>query len=130
MPQFLSWYSFGCDFDCGEGTDVILENGMCTCADKTMRFDVDSKTCVDVSLCTESFDRRVKDFTSDYGGGLYRRVSVYDYNGNLVKTWEGKFDTQMGDTSGVPYVKFDIPDNTGKKVRVIVQGGIIINEEL
>ena len=83
-----------------------------------------------VSSCTESFDRRVKDFTSDYGGGLYRRVSVYDYNGNLVKTWEGKFDTQMGDTSGVPYVKFDIPDNTGKKVRVIVQGGIIINEEL
>jgi hypothetical protein len=36
----------------------------------------------------------------------------------------------MGDTSGVPYVKFDIPDGTGRKVRVIVQGGIIINEEI
>ena len=85
---------------------------------------------VAVSSCSESFDRLAKDFSSDYGGGLNRKVTVYDYNGNLIKTWEGKFDTQMGDTSGVPYVKFDLPDSTGRKVRVIVQGGIIINEEL
>lgn len=84
---------------------------------------------VSVSSCSESFDRLTKDFASDYGGGLNRKVTVYDYNGNPVKSWEGKFDTQMGDTSGVPYVKFDIPDSTGRKVRVIVQGGIIINEE-
>ena len=72
----------------------------------------------------------VKDIKSDYGGGLHRKVTVYDYNGNVVQTWEGKFDTQMGDTSGVPYVKFDRVDSTGKNVRVIVQGGIIINEEI
>lgn len=85
---------------------------------------------VAVSSCGESFDRKIKDFQSDYNGGLQRKVTVYDYNGNLIKTWEGKFDTQMGDTSGVPYVKFDIPDETGRKVRIIVQGGIIINEEI
>jgi hypothetical protein len=85
---------------------------------------------VAVSSCSESFDRLAKDFESDFGGGLNRKITVYDYNGNLVKTWEGKFDTQMGNTSGVPYVEFDRPDSTGKKVRVIVQGGIIINEEL
>lgn len=85
---------------------------------------------VAVSSCTESFDRFTKDLQSDYGGGLNRKVSVYDYNGNLVKTWEGKFDTRMGDTSGVPFVEFDRIDSTGRKVRVIIQGGIIINEEL
>lgn len=83
-----------------------------------------------VSSCSESFDRFTKDLKSDYGGGLHRRVSVYDYNGNLIKTWEGKFDTQIGDKSGVPYVEFDRRDSTSKKVRVIIQGGIIINEEL
>ena len=72
----------------------------------------------------------IKDIESDYGGGLYRKITVYDYNGNVVQTWEGKFDTQMGDTSGVPYVKFDRIDSSGRKVRVIVQGGIIINEEI
>ena len=85
---------------------------------------------VAISSCTESFERTIKDMKSDYGGGLYRRVTVYDYNGDIIKTWEGKFDTQMGDSAGTPYVKFDLPDSTGKKVRVMVQGGIIINEEI
>jgi hypothetical protein len=85
---------------------------------------------VAVSSCTEAWDRNMKDYKSNFGGGLERKISVYDYNGNLLKTWRGKFDTQMGDQSGVPYVKFDIPDSTGRKVRVIVQGGIIINEEI
>lgn len=83
-----------------------------------------------VSSCTESWDRFTKDIASDYGGGLHRKITVYDYSGNIVKSWEGKFDTQMGDTSGVPYVKFDRNDSTGRKVRVLVQGGIIINEEI
>ena len=82
------------------------------------------------SSCGESFDRTMKDFQSDYNGGLNRRVTVYDYDGQVIKSWEGKFDTQMGDTSGVPYVKFDMPDSTGRKHRVIIQGGIIVNEEI
>ena len=85
---------------------------------------------ISFTSCGEDWDRTVKDFSSNYGGGLHRRVTVYDYNGNVVKTWEGKFDTQMGDTSGVPYIKFDRTDSTGRKVRVIIQGGIIINEEI
>ena len=97
---------------------------------KIFNFIFGAVLLVAVSSCGESYDRMIKDFKSDYHGGLQRKVTVYDYNGNLIKTWEGKFDTQMGDTSGVPYVKFDIPDGTGRKVRVIVQGGIIINEEI
>lgn len=89
-----------------------------------------SITMIVFSSCGESYERAIKDFKSDYNGGLNRRVTVYDYNGQVIKSWEGKFDTQMGDSSGVPYVKFDIPDSTGRKTRVIIQGGVIINEEL
>lgn len=83
-----------------------------------------------VCSCTESFDRAIKDLESDYGGGLYRKVTLYDYNGSEVKSWEGKFDTQMGDQSGVSYVEFDMSDSTGRKHRVIIHGGIIVNEEI
>ncbi len=89
-----------------------------------------SITMIVFSSCGESYERAIKDFKSDYTGGLNRRVTVYDYNGQVIKSWEGKFDTQMGDSSGVPYVKFDMPDSTGRKTRVIIQGGVIINEEL
>ena len=80
--------------------------------------------------CGESWDRAVKDIKSDYGGGLHRKVTVYDYNGNAIQSWEGYFDTQMGDSSGQPFVKFDIPNSNGRKIRVMIQGGIIINEEI
>lgn len=95
-----------------------------------IKFIIGAVLLVAVTSCGESWDRTMKDFRSDYGGGLYRKVTVYDYNGNVIKTWKGRFDTQMGDSAGTPYVKFDIPDSTGRKVRVMVQGGIIINEEI
>lgn len=71
----------------------------------------------------ESFKRSVKSMKSDLGGGLHRRVEVYDYNGGLLRTYEGRFDVQ--ETSS-DYIYFD--DENGR--RVIVHGGIIINEEL
>lgn len=94
-----------------------------------IKFIIGAVLLVAVISC-ESFERSVKDMQSDCGGDLNRRVTVYDYQGNAIKSWEGKFDTQMGDSSGVPYVKFDRTDSTGRKVRVLVQGGIIINEEI
>lgn len=95
---------------------------------KIINFIFGAVLLVAVSSCTESFDRSVKSFSSNYGGGLNRKVTVYDYSGNEVKSWEGKFDIQMGNASGMPYVEFDIPTSNGKK-RVIIQGGIIIDEE-
>lgn len=80
--------------------------------------------------CGESWDRSIKDIKSNFGGGLYRKVTIYDYEGDSIQSWEGYFDTQMGDKSGTPYVKFDIPDSNGRKIRVMIQGGIIINEEI
>ena len=73
--------------------------------------------------CTESMQRNLKSINSDWNGGLYRKVEVYDYNGNKIKEYQGKFDVEE-----TPYnsVYFDMEDGR----RIIVHGGIIINEEI
>ena len=75
-----------------------------------------------VGACTnrQSFHRWWKSTKSEYTGGLDRTVSVYSYDGELIKSWTGKFDVTDNDNETF----FDID---GK--RVIIQGGIIINEE-
>lgn len=71
----------------------------------------------------ESCSRSMKSLRSDVGGGLNRTISVYDYNGKLIKSWTGKFDVAENPNKNQVY--FD--DQNGK--RVIIDGGIIINEE-
>lgn len=72
-------------------------------------------------LSTESARRWFKDISSDYTGGLNRTVTVYDYSGNVIESYTGKFDVEYK-TDGT--VKFDID---GK--RTVITGGIIINQE-
>ena len=55
------------------------------------------------------------------GGGLKRKVTVYDYEGKEIKSWSGKFDVSSSETE----VYFDDSDNK----RIIIHGGIVINEE-
>ena len=76
-----------------------------------------------LTSCTESTQRELKSIKSNWTGGLNRRVEVYDYNGGLIKSWEGKFDVRETDRNSV---YFD--DENGR--RVIISGGIIINEEV
>ena len=68
-----------------------------------------------------SFERSVKDTVSDVTGGLNRTITVYDYNGNAIKTYEGKIDISESDGEKV---KFDL---NGK--RTIIYGGIVIVDE-
>lgn len=68
-----------------------------------------------------SCQRWRKSIASDVSGGMDRIVTVYDYNGNVLKTYTGKFDV----TDSESEVYFD--DEDGK--RIIIHGGIIINEE-
>ena len=70
---------------------------------------------------SSGFRRAFKSFKSDYTGGLDRTVTVYDYNGNEIKSWSGKFDVQESESR----VFFD--QENGK--RVIIYNGIVINEE-
>ena len=68
----------------------------------------------------ESNSREVKSTFSDLTGGLDRTVTVYDYNGEAIKSWTGHFDVSESESE----VYFDL---NGK--RVIIHGGIVINEE-
>ena len=76
-----------------------------------------------LSSCTESTQRNLKSIKSNWTGGLNRRVEVYDYNGGLIKSWEGRFDVRETDQNSVYF------DNEQGR-RVIISGGIIINEEI
>lgn len=73
-----------------------------------------------VSWNSASAKRWRKSLFSNYGGGLPRTVTVYDYNGNIIKVYDGKFDMTESETE----VSFDM--NDGK--RVIIHGGIVISE--
>ena len=67
------------------------------------------------------FQRSWKSMKSNYTGGLNRCVIVYDYNGNELRRWEGKFDVSESENE----VYFDYNDK-----RVIIHNGIVIDEEL
>lgn len=77
-------------------------------------------TIIGMTGCA-SIDRDLKSLSSDIAGGIDRTVTVYDYNGNVIQSWSGKFDVSSSETE----VYFD--DEDGK--RVIIHGGIVINEE-
>ena len=73
------------------------------------------------SLCgCAGFQRSMKTIGSDITGGLDRTVTVYSYDGEKLGEWSGKFDVSSSEQETF----FDV---NGK--RVILQGGIIINEE-
>ena len=69
----------------------------------------------------ESWQRGLHSMRSDFGGGLHRTVTLLDYEGDTLKVWEGKFDVQFTDQNSAYW------DLNGK--RVMISGGIIVNEE-
>lgn len=80
-----------------------------------------------ISSC-DSCDQRLNNLMSS--GKPNRRVTIYSYNGEIIKSWCGKFETQMCGSAGIPYMKFEITDSTGEHKKIMIQGGIIINEEI
>ena len=73
------------------------------------------------SLCgCAGFQRGMKSIGSNITSGLDRTVTVYSYDGKKLGEWSGKFDVSSSEQETF----FDI---NGK--RVILQNGIIINEE-
>ena len=51
--------------------------------------------------CTESQQREIKSISSNWTGGLNRTVTVYDYNGQKIKSWSGQFDVKETTRSSV-----------------------------
>lgn len=70
--------------------------------------------CASCSRCSKSIG-------SNMDGGLDRTVTLYDYQGDVLDSWSGKFDVSERDNE----TYFD--DAEGK--RAIIQGGIVVCEE-
>lgn len=73
---------------------------------------------------TEAGQRALKDQQSNFGGGIVRTVEVYDIEGNLIKTYEGKFDIE---TDKDNYILFD--DEKGLRHIIYFTTGTIIVDE-
>lgn len=68
------------------------------------------------------FQRTLKSFKNNYTGGLYRTVSVYDYNGNLLR----EYGPAMIDISESENETFF--DYNGQ--RIVIHNAIVIVEEV
>ena len=71
-------------------------------------------------LGSQGCQRSLKSFRSDFGGGIERTVTLYDYNGDVLQEWHGTFDLDENDQE----VYFDLE---GK--RTIINGGIVVIQE-
>jgi hypothetical protein len=67
--------------------------------------------------------RMGKSIGSDLTGGLDRVVTVYDQNGNVLQTYEGKIDIE--DTDYGNKISFDL---NGKRI-VIYNSTVIVEEK-
>ena len=69
-----------------------------------------------------NFKRTLKSWRSNYTGGLYRIVSVYDYNGNLLR----EYGPAMIDISESENETFFDYNGT----RIVIHNAIVIIEEV
>lgn len=71
--------------------------------------------------CSEKTHRTIKNYQSNFLGGLNRVCSVYAEDGMPIRKFNGKYDVTISNRQ----TTFDID---GK--RVIIVGGLVICEEL
>jgi hypothetical protein len=72
----------------------------------------------------EAGARAIKDQQSNFNGGITRVVKVYNINGELIESYEGKFDIE---TDKASYILFD--DEDGKCHIIYYTTGTIIVDE-
>ena len=73
--------------------------------------------------CTAKGERARKTQDSNLGYGLNRRIEVYDATGNLIKTYEGKFDIEYDSDR----IVFD-DENRLRHIIYYPTGTVIIDE--
>lgn len=73
--------------------------------------------------CGQSWERTKKNISSEYGGGLNRVVTVYNQQGEVIKTYDGNIDIR--DTEYGNKVLFDL---NGKRI-VIYNATVIVEEK-
>lgn len=73
---------------------------------------------------TESGKRAQKDWISETAGGIQRTVTVYDIDGEIIQTYEGKFDIETNEQN---YILFE--DEKGERHTIYYTTGTIIVDE-
>ena len=76
--------------------------------------------CIFIMSSCGSCKRFIKEQASDFSAGIERTITLYDYNGKVIKKWEGKIDMSNSATESYFLI--------GEK-RVIIHGGIVVVEE-
>jgi len=76
--------------------------------------------CIFAMSSCGSCKRFIKDTTTNIKAGTERTATLYDYNGKVIKKWEGKIDMSESRTETYLLV--------GEK-RIIIHGGIVVVEE-
>lgn len=71
---------------------------------------------------SEGFQRTLKSWKSDYTGGLYRIVSVYDYNSNLLREY-GPAMIDISESENETFFDYD-------GHRIVIHNAIVIVEEV
>ena len=73
---------------------------------------------------TESGKRAIKTQESNFQGGIERKVEVYDMNGSLIKSYQGKFDVDYNECR----IIFD--DEKGLRHIIYYPTGTVIIDEI
>lgn len=47
--------------------------------------------------CSEAWNRNMKEWQSNHGGGLSRKMVIYSENGEILAEYDGKFDISYSD---------------------------------
>ena len=98
--------------------DALKENAM-----KTIILAITVVLTAGLTGCTEGAQREIKNWKSEWMGGLNRTATLYSNDGKPIKQWQGKFDMQTA-THADRCRLFDV---NGK--RNVVCGGIFVVEE-
>lgn len=105
---------------------------VCECALKPMAISIVFSIVICVALLagmlfyfngTAGGKRAFKTQESNFNNGIKRKVEVYDAVGNLIKTYEGKFDIDYDDDR----IIFD-DENSKRHVIYYPTGTIIVDE--
>ena len=70
-----------------------------------------------------SWERSKKNWSSELGNGLERTIKVYSATGELIETYEGKFDVKYKDGR----VLFD--DENGERHVIYFENGTVLADE-
>lgn len=79
--------------------------------------------CCFMSTGCASWERKKKNWSSELGNGLDRIVRVYSATGELIETYEGKFDIDYDSNR----VLFD--DENGNRHCVYFENGTVLVDE-